>query len=49
LLGYFTCTAAGVFPDTANCAIGQYFYCPQASGGKYFKRMYLLIIILSIF
>ncbi|CAF2338444.1 unnamed protein product [Rotaria sp. Silwood2] len=33
---YFTCTQIGVFPDTAFCAIGRYFYCPQASGGKYF-------------
>jgi len=35
--GYFTCTNAGVFPDTANCALGRYFYCPQASGGKYIR------------
>ncbi|CAF2997008.1 unnamed protein product [Rotaria sp. Silwood2] len=29
---YFTCTQQGIFPDTAQCAIGRYFYCPQASG-----------------
>ncbi|CAF1046582.1 unnamed protein product [Rotaria sp. Silwood1] len=29
---YFTCTRQGVFPDTAQCAIGRYFYCPQAFG-----------------
>ena len=29
---YFTCSAVGVFPDTAFCAVGRYFYCPQASG-----------------
>jgi len=46
LLGYFTCTQAGIFPDTANCAVGRYFYCPQANSGKYFKRNYLLMVIL---
>ena len=34
LLGYFTCSAVGVFPDTANCAIGRYYYCSQATGGE---------------
>ncbi|CAF0728861.1 unnamed protein product [Adineta ricciae] len=29
---YFTCTQAGVFPDTAYCSIGRYFYCPTAGG-----------------
>ncbi|CAF3420099.1 unnamed protein product [Rotaria socialis] len=29
---YFTCTQAGVFPDTAYCATGRYFYCPQVNG-----------------
>ena len=33
-LGYFTCSAVGVFPDTANCAIGRYYYCRQATGGE---------------
>ncbi|CAF0740142.1 unnamed protein product [Rotaria sp. Silwood1] len=28
---YFTCQRAGVFPDTAYCAIGRYYYCSQAS------------------
>ncbi|UJR13808.1 hypothetical protein I4U23_000819 [Adineta vaga] len=29
---YFTCTRQGVFPDTAQCGIGRYFYCPQPFG-----------------
>lgn len=33
-LGYFTCQQAGVFPDTAYCSIGRYFYCPTVGGGK---------------
>ncbi len=49
LLGYFTCTQAGVFPDTANCRIGRYFYCPQASGGKYFPENPLLMLMSSSF
>ncbi|CAF0995113.1 unnamed protein product [Adineta steineri] len=31
-LNYFTCTTAGVFPDTAYCATGRYFYCAAAGG-----------------
>ncbi|CAF3703948.1 unnamed protein product [Rotaria sordida] len=34
---YFTCQRVGVFPDTAYCTIGRYYYCPQASGSKYFQ------------
>lgn len=39
LLGYFTCQRAGVFPDTAQCAIGRYFYCGQAGIGKCLKSV----------
>jgi hypothetical protein len=38
LIVYFTCTAAGIFPDTAQCGIEKYFYCQQASGGKCGKK-----------
>jgi hypothetical protein len=37
-LGYFTCSRTGAFPDTANCALGRYFYCAQATGGTYFEK-----------
>ncbi len=43
-IGYFTCTAPGLFPDTAYCGIGKYFYCPQAGGGKY-STSYLIWLI----
>jgi hypothetical protein len=33
-IGYFTCTAQGLLPDTAQCAIGRYFYCSQIGAGK---------------
>ena len=33
-LGYFTCPRAGVFPDTAQCTVGKYFYCTQPGVGK---------------
>jgi len=36
-LDYFTCTQVGVFPDTAYCSTGRYYYCPTATGGTYFK------------
>ncbi len=41
LIGYFTCTQPGAFPDTAQCAIGRYFYCSQAFGGKFLKEISL--------
>lgn len=34
LLGYFTCPTSGLFPDTAQCSIGRYFYCQQAGAGS---------------
>lgn len=37
-IGYFTCQRQGVFPDTAHCAIGRYFYCPQVYASKPLKK-----------
>jgi hypothetical protein len=37
-IAYFTCTATGVFPDTAQCGIEKYFYCQQGVGGKCWKK-----------
>ena len=39
-IGYFTCTSQGIFPDTAQCGIGKYFYCQQATGGRFFKSLF---------
>ena len=49
LLGYFTCTQIGIFPDPPNCAIGRYFYCPAAAGGKSLSKNSWLAIIFSFF
>jgi hypothetical protein len=40
-IDYFACPGQGAFPDTAQCAIGRYFYCSQASAGKYLKEILL--------